>query len=299
MESEAKSNDTRLLMCPENLHEGMRLGPIHYVVDAEQARAFANAVGASSREFIPDAKTGEAIASPTMRLQDYALLIATHLKGGKGGVHAKHWCEFHEPMRVGQAVKTEGTITAAFRRQWQILLHARIRIARLGDRTASAQAGDHVGAAERQGRNAMSAAAVDIRVGAEIVSQPYLLDAHAAEAYGEGLESPRRRASRKSIHDDKVAARNAGFVAPIAAGEQTIAVIAQFLADNFGMRFVRGGRLEVALTKPVLFGDVLISHARIERVDLDHDRAELNIRVENQRGENVLSGSAAIRTREA
>ena len=52
-----------------------------------------------------------------MRLQDYALLIATSLKGGRGGVHAKHWCEFHEPMRVGQAVKTEGTITAAFRKR--------------------------------------------------------------------------------------------------------------------------------------------------------------------------------------
>jgi acyl dehydratase len=146
----------------------------------------------------------------------------------------------------------------------------------------------------------MSAATIkirEIRVGAEIVSQPYVLDAAAAKAYREGTESPRRRASRRSIHDDKDAARNAGFVAPIAAGEQTIAVIAQFLADNFGMRFVRGGRLEVALTKPVLFGDVLISHARIERVD--HDRAELKIRVDNQRGEEVLAGSAAIRTREA
>ena len=144
----------------------------------------------------------------------------------------------------------------------------------------------------------MSATPVDIRVGAEIVSQPYVLDADAADAYHEGIESPRRRASRKGIHDDKDAARNAGFVAPIAAGGQTIAVIAQFLADNFGMRFMRGGRIEVALTKPVLFGDVLISHARIERVDQDGERAELKIRVENQRGEEVLAGSAAIRTRE-
>ena len=117
MESEAKGIDTRLPMCPENLHEGMRLGPIHYVVSAEQAGTFANAVGARNPDFIPNAETGEALASPTMRLPDYALLIATHLKGGKGGVHAKHWCEFHEPMRVGQAVKTEGTITAAFRKR--------------------------------------------------------------------------------------------------------------------------------------------------------------------------------------
>jgi acyl dehydratase len=144
----------------------------------------------------------------------------------------------------------------------------------------------------------MSAAPVEIRLGAEIVSQPYLLDAAAAKAYGEGIESPRRRASRRSIHDDKDAAASAGFVAPIAAGEQTLAVMAQFLADNFGMRFVRGGRIEVALTRPVLFGDTLISHARIERiVGLDNERAELKIRVENQRGEEVLVGSALVRTR--
>jgi acyl dehydratase len=143
----------------------------------------------------------------------------------------------------------------------------------------------------------MSAAQVEIRLGAEIVSQPYLLDAAAAKAYGEGIESPRRRGSRRSIHDDKDAARDAGFVAPIAAGEQTIAVIAQFLADNFGMRFVRGGRIEVALTKPVLFGDTLTSHARVERM-VDDERAELKIRVENQRGEEVLVGSASVRTRE-
>ncbi|HYR79259.1 MAG TPA: MaoC family dehydratase [Candidatus Dormibacteraeota bacterium] len=144
----------------------------------------------------------------------------------------------------------------------------------------------------------MSAAPVEIRLGAEIVSQPYILDAAAAKAYGEGIEPPRRRASRRSIHDDKDAARDAGFVAPIAAGEQTIAVIAQFLADNFGMRFVRGGRIEVALTKPVLFGDTLTSRARVERI-VDRERAELTIRIENQRGEEVLVGSASVRIREA
>jgi acyl dehydratase len=144
----------------------------------------------------------------------------------------------------------------------------------------------------------MSAAPVKIQLGAEIVSQPYVLDAAAAKTYGEGIESPRRSASRRSIHDDKDAARDAGFVAPIAAGEQTIAVIAQFLADNFGMRFVRGGRIEVALTKPVLFGDKLISRARVERI-VDDERVDLNIRVENQRGEEVLVGRASVRTREA
>ena len=111
------SGDLRLPMCPENLHEGMRLGPIHYVVTPERARAFSDAVKAANPDFISSAQNPHAIVSPTMRLQDYALLIATHLKGGKGGVHAKHWCEFHEPMRVGQAVKVEGTITATYRKR--------------------------------------------------------------------------------------------------------------------------------------------------------------------------------------
>ena len=104
-------------MCPENLHEGMRLGPLHYVITAERARAFSQAVKAANPDVIPTPQNPNAIVSPTMRLPDYALLIATRLKGGKGGVHAKHWCEFHEPMRVGQAVKVEGTITATYRRR--------------------------------------------------------------------------------------------------------------------------------------------------------------------------------------
>jgi acyl dehydratase len=145
----------------------------------------------------------------------------------------------------------------------------------------------------------MSVAAIEIRIGAELVSAPYLLDAAAAKAYHDGLERPARRRPPRGIHDDKDAARKAGFVAPIAGGEQTIAVMAQFLADNFGMRFVRGGRIEVSLTKPVLYGDTLTSHARIASVDANSNCAELQIHVENQRGEQVLTGTAAVRMSDA
>jgi len=145
----------------------------------------------------------------------------------------------------------------------------------------------------------MSAASAEILPGAELVSPPYLLDAAAAQAYHDGIELPQRRRPPRGIHDDRDAARKAGFTAPIAGGAQTIAVIAQFLADRFGMRFVRGGRIEVSLTRPVLFGDTLISHAKIVSVDANADRAELRIHVENQRGEQVLTGTAAIRMSDA
>jgi acyl dehydratase len=144
----------------------------------------------------------------------------------------------------------------------------------------------------------MNAALDEIRVGAELVSPPYLLDAAAAKAYHDGIEQPPRRRQRpRGIHDDDDAARQAGFAAPIAGGAQTIAVITQFLAEKFGMRFMRGGRIEVSLTKPVFFGDTLTSHAKI--VSVNEERAELQIRVANQRGEDVLLGTAAIRTNDA
>ena len=145
----------------------------------------------------------------------------------------------------------------------------------------------------------MSAAPTEIRIGTEMVSAPYLLDAAAAKAYHDGIERPARRRPPRGIHDDKDAARKAGFVAPIAGGEQTIAIVAQFLADNFGMRFVRGGRIDVSLTRPVIFGDKLTSHAKIISVDPNANRAELRIHVDNQRGEQVLMGTAAVRMKDA
>src|SRR5271167_2316301 len=89
------NTEKRLLMCPENVRQGMRLGPV----------------------FTKDSPVGDQIAPPTMRLQDYALLIAAHFYGGSGGVHAKHWSEFHAPMRAHQAVRTAGRITKVARRR--------------------------------------------------------------------------------------------------------------------------------------------------------------------------------------
>ena len=95
----------------------MKLGPIFYVVKPEQIEAFARATASSNSLFTKNSPAEEQIAPPTMRLQDYALLIAAHFYGGSGGVHAKHWTEFHAPMRVNQSVKTEGRITRVERKR--------------------------------------------------------------------------------------------------------------------------------------------------------------------------------------
>jgi MaoC dehydratase-like protein len=110
------AEDQRLLMCPDNLHEGMQLGPVFYIVTPEQIESFAGATASSNPMFARDSSDGQ-IAPPTMRLQDYALLIAAHFRGGSGGVHAKHRSEFYSPMRAGQAVRTDGRITKAWHKR--------------------------------------------------------------------------------------------------------------------------------------------------------------------------------------
>jgi MaoC like domain len=126
----------------------------------------------------------------------------------------------------------------------------------------------------------------------EIMSKPFLLDADAAEAYEEGVESPPRRTPRVNIHTDDEAARKAGFRAPIAGGEQTYALMANFLVDSFGVGFLHGGRLEAALVKPVFYGDALTMHARI--ADAEGPQHQLEVWTENQRGERVLIGTARV-----
>jgi hypothetical protein len=109
--------EKRFLMCPDNVHQGMSLGPIFYVVRPEQIEAFARGTGTDSALFRTNSPAGDQIAPPTMRLQDYALLIAAHFYGGSGGVHAKHWTEFHAPMRANQSVKTTGHIIRVERKR--------------------------------------------------------------------------------------------------------------------------------------------------------------------------------------
>ena len=139
-------------------------------------------------------------------------------------------------------------------------------------------------------------AATKLAVGSHFAGVPYLLDTAAAQAYERGLKHPRRRGSRINIHTDRAAASRAGFAAPIAAGEHTIAIAMQLVVDTFGERLLRGGGFEVALVKPVFFGDTIAAHARIARAE--HDHLEIDLWVVNQHGAQVLTGTARVRTAE-
>ncbi|HXW83738.1 MAG TPA: MaoC family dehydratase [Candidatus Binataceae bacterium] len=137
----------------------------------------------------------------------------------------------------------------------------------------------------------MSGAAIEFTTGQSFTAKPYLLDAAAAEAYGLSVHEPPRR-RRTNIHNDDAAAKKAGYRAPIAAGEQTVAVVAQLLTDTFGDRLMSGGRMQVALLRPVFYGDTLVARAEVEGINAG--TVELRIWVDNQSGEQVLSGLARI-----
>ena len=95
---------------------------------------------------------------------------------------------------------------------------------------------------------------------------------------------------------DEARSSPVGFAAPIAAGEHTIAVVMQLVVDTFGERFLQGGAFEVALIKPVFYGDTIAAHARISRAE--RTRLELDVWVENQHGVQVLTGTARVRAAE-
>ena len=113
MPDQPHQTDERVEMRAENIHVGIRLGPVFYVVESEQIAAFASALRTSNAMY----RGPSSLAPPTMRLLDYAFLIAHHFKGGKGGVHAKHRCELFEPIHAGQALRVDGVITAADRKR--------------------------------------------------------------------------------------------------------------------------------------------------------------------------------------
>lgn len=137
----------------------------------------------------------------------------------------------------------------------------------------------------------MSASLPPPAIGRELVSTPYLLDSDAAHAYMAAIEGPPRR-PRPTIHSDSEAARRAGYRAPIAAGEQTYAVMVNFIVDTFGIGFARGGSIDAALIKPVFFGDRLTMHVKVTAAG--SNGTELEIWTENDRSQRVLVGTAHL-----
>jgi acyl dehydratase len=96
----------------------------------------------------------------------------------------------------------------------------------------------------------------------------------------------------KDIHTDEEIARAAGLPAPVAPGAQLMAYIHEMLRREYGFDSVSGTVLDVRFRALVLAGDTVTASGMVTRSE--GLRIDLDVRCQNQRGEQVVAGTAQV-----
>jgi len=96
----------------------------------------------------------------------------------------------------------------------------------------------------------------------------------------------------RNIHTDDEVARAAGLPAAIAAGVQFMSYIFDMLYREYGFQSVRGTVLDVRIREPVFAGDTVTARGRVTEVQADS--VSLEVWCENQRGGQVIAGTAQV-----
>jgi len=96
----------------------------------------------------------------------------------------------------------------------------------------------------------------------------------------------------RNIHTDDELARAAGLPAAIAAGVQFMSYIFDILHREYGFRSVPGTVLDVRIREPVFAGDTVTARGRVTEVQADS--VSLEVWCENQRGGQVIAGTAHV-----
>jgi acyl dehydratase len=98
-----------------------------------------------------------------------------------------------------------------------------------------------------------------------------------------------------SIHTDEEWARKKGFRAPLAQAMMSTAYVSQLMVQFLGEGYVKGGRMSVSFTKPVVVGDTLTVRGRLKSREPEGDRTRVTVEVscENQDGVMTMIGTAS------
>ncbi|HSP55152.1 MAG TPA: MaoC family dehydratase [Dehalococcoidia bacterium] len=96
----------------------------------------------------------------------------------------------------------------------------------------------------------------------------------------------------KNIHTDDAVARAAGLPAAIAAGVQFMSYVLEMLQQSYGASSVTGTVLDLRIRAPVFAGDTVTARGQVSGVA--DGRAVLDVWCENQRGEQVIAGTAEV-----
>jgi acyl dehydratase len=101
---------------------------------------------------------------------------------------------------------------------------------------------------------------------------------------------------KKNLHTDTEFAKKLGLPTIGASATQYLGHLTELMIDLFGEGWLRHGRMsQVKFVKLVADGDVLTSKSKVVSKEKEGSKIKvlLNISVENQRGEEVLIGSAS------
>ena len=98
-----------------------------------------------------------------------------------------------------------------------------------------------------------------------------------------------------SIHTDPEWARKKGFKAPLAQAMMSTAYVSQLMVQFVGEGYIKGGKMSVAFTKPVLAGDTLTVRGRVKSREPEGERTRVTVDVwcENQDGVMTMVGTAS------
>jgi len=96
-----------------------------------------------------------------------------------------------------------------------------------------------------------------------------------------------------SIHTDEAWARKKGFRAPLAQAMMSAAYASQLMVQFLGEGYIKGGRLSVSFTKPVIVGDTLTVRGRVKSREPESDRTRESVGVwcENDDGVMTMTGT--------
>lgn len=109
------------------------------------------------------------------------------------------------------------------------------------------------------------------------------------------IEKMRRySAETNSIHTSEEAGQKAGLGGAIAQGGQLVGYLIEYMIKSQGEKFLVGGEISVTFVKPVRSGDVVQVRSESQAAPSPECDLELQIWLENQRGDKVTVGTASV-----
>lgn len=99
----------------------------------------------------------------------------------------------------------------------------------------------------------------------------------------------------KNIHTDDEVARKAGLPRTLAQGRYPVGYISERMLEFFGLGWMQGGKLDVALVKGIFPGDIITVKGVItdKQPEGNKVRLVLDVWLENQHGEQATAGVAS------